>query len=153
MLIPQVSAMHRPASFRGVAGAELEVSGASVFLRVSLSRLTGSASFRQVEGSSELAFLALEWWTHGVIPETESSIWLYVCKVHLQVFERGGFLVTVRSGLGKIWFAYLQIHSSCLNNHMPMGSYYYPHRITSIEDCLYMKYCDNFLKLISSCLV
>ena len=27
---------------------------------------------------------------------------------------------------------------------MPMGSYYYPHRITSTEDCLYMKYCDNF---------
>ena len=43
--------------------------------------------------------------------ETESSIWLYVCKAHLQVFERGGFLVTVRSGLGKIWFAYSEIHS------------------------------------------
>ena len=44
----------------GVAGAGLEISGASVFLRVSLSRLTGSGSLLQVEGSSELAFLALE---------------------------------------------------------------------------------------------
>ena len=59
-LIPQASAVHRPASFWGVAGAGLEISGASVFLRVSLSRLTGSGSLRQVEGSAELAFLALE---------------------------------------------------------------------------------------------
>ena len=96
ILIPQASAMHRPANFRGVVGAGLEISGASVFLRVSLSGLNGSGSLRQVEGYSELAFLTLELWTHGVIPETESSIWLYVCKVHLQVSERGGFLVNVR---------------------------------------------------------
>ena len=104
-LIPQALAVCGPASFRGVAGAGLEISRVSVFLRVSLGGLTGSGSLRQFEGSSELVFLALESWTHGVITKTESSIWLYICKVHLQVFERGGFLVIVQSGLGKIWFA------------------------------------------------
>ena len=67
MLSPQASAMHRPPSFRGVAGAGLEISGTSVFLRVSLSGLTGFGSLCQVEGSSELPSSALEQWTHGVI--------------------------------------------------------------------------------------
>ena len=57
-----------------MAGAGLDTSGVSSLLRVGLSGMTGSGSLRQVVGPSELDFLTVEFWTHGVIPEALGAV-------------------------------------------------------------------------------
>ena len=43
-------------------------------MRVGLSGMTGSGSLHQVVGPSELDFLTVEFWTHGVIPEALGAV-------------------------------------------------------------------------------